>query len=1325
MKGKSLFLKIAFASFLVIIVGLLALVNVNMDSSIQETRNLVQAADDDKGGDEDKKTEDKKIKQSYASKLFDASKSKNQSLMYFDKQTNSGAPTVESIIKDKTKGGNGEAYAAFLKTQNKWNLYNTYTSQLDTGTGVIGAIIKWTVGGTLLLCLYIMDAIDGFIKILAELLDYLNIFKYMSDGSGNIPESNPFHVLQPIVDIYKGISVFAKLFIALSLGFVLFMIGLGIGPTRRSKGSYFGRKVGKLLLGLASLALLPFILSAYFGLISDIFTSGGNFAKSSINSKPADYIVDNRSYIDASLTAVKNEKNNGALNDGYVLNHDNYPTTDKEIKNQVPTPSFINYLNTGESGSNTKEKTPDGKTLLIKWISSDTMTANDIDSIYSLSDKDGKGWKFWNNDEKRSFAFKLAPEADGVKTFDGKDIISLDLNDVSIQTASLAGNTGLGVFLNGIKMSVNIIGTTLVVLVLFFSVIRSLIKSFSLFITNLAISGFAVPTAILATVSVMVMLLVSIVTAGIFVALYSQLVDAIDELVSDALNKNFDFGGGIAKQTILTGLAVLVQWIAALFVFKGRGAITTSIEQFFGRLMDRMGMQLGLQSTGGAGDPREALGEMAAADKAGSSGFENQLSKPLDKGKEALESLPETAKGLAGSAAKSGLDKLRGNGDDDNSLNGNISSEESVDGDEQGESVEKSLEDGLNAMGAYTERGLNNNLDDQDSSISDAISANDDLKQAEDDLQDAKDNYEALERAGASPETLADAQKDIDNAQANYDNALGNSQEAARNMAGTGVTAEGIANAKEQSARDFAKASTDVQNAQQELDDLQGQRQQLEKAGASQNELENMDDKIANAQERVNGAKDRQQLAEDAYRSNVGNLEAEKDARNDLLSAQQGERAAQRNLANAERNGNLEHSDKTALRNTAQSMSQNIEGLKSEANEQLSKAESAQGALNYMEDNGGKAFSDSDKNYQSGVISNAGKNIDDLKGQISQANKQGASADVKKGLNTKLQEAQSVKSGAETVMGAIDSGKASQEAIAAQSQIVDSASNTLAQAESQVAQLKQRENAGEMIPREEMNNAQQNLRSASQTKQQASRILSGLHAQSVVGSNEASPQRISEMKASNDNQLRELKGKTGKFEQASKAINEVANGGNINKENTASMMEAQKIAQSQASQRTTAAKDNLDNIQSKLGNLKQQQANGKPVTGDIKRMTASAAQASKQYEKAKGYEDHVKSQGSQIRSAGRKMVENTTAAKDDLAEQQRLKANRKSAHDNILKSGGYTKEQLQTLKDEITSERSNLESNSRGFRNDRKDKLANVQMKLNKSEQLFNSTKDN
>src|SRR5699024_94788 len=157
-------------------VGLLAFINVRLDTTIQDNNKhmsqIVHAADDDKDKDKDKDkdddTKDDKIKQSYASKLFDASKSKNQSLMYYKNQTKAGAPTVESVIDDESENKTGEAYASFLKAQNKWNLYKTYTSQLDTGTGIIRQIIKWLFGGALLICLYLMDAVDGLIKIIGE-----------------------------------------------------------------------------------------------------------------------------------------------------------------------------------------------------------------------------------------------------------------------------------------------------------------------------------------------------------------------------------------------------------------------------------------------------------------------------------------------------------------------------------------------------------------------------------------------------------------------------------------------------------------------------------------------------------------------------------------------------------------------------------------------------------------------------------------------------------------------------------------------------------------------------------------------------------------------------------------------------------------------------------------------------------------------------------------------------------------------------------------------------------------------------------------------------
>ncbi|WP_244051816.1 hypothetical protein, partial [Staphylococcus argenteus] len=142
----------------------------------------VKAADSDNASDENKKTEkDKKTERSYASYLFDKT-DKNQSMMYFNSQTGADVPTVESTINGEVGGNKGTQYAAFLNTLGQWNLYNTYTSQIDAGVGIVGKIIRVLVGVILLICLYIMDAIDGLLQITADLVDYLNVFKYLVDG---------------------------------------------------------------------------------------------------------------------------------------------------------------------------------------------------------------------------------------------------------------------------------------------------------------------------------------------------------------------------------------------------------------------------------------------------------------------------------------------------------------------------------------------------------------------------------------------------------------------------------------------------------------------------------------------------------------------------------------------------------------------------------------------------------------------------------------------------------------------------------------------------------------------------------------------------------------------------------------------------------------------------------------------------------------------------------------------------------------------------------------------------------------------------------------
>lgn len=117
---------------------------------------------------------DKETNRSYASKLFDET-DKNQSMMYFNSQTSSGVPTVESTISKDSGKQNGESYAAFLNTLGKWNIYNTYTSQLDAGVGIVGKIMRGSVGVVILGCLYLMDGLDGLLQITADLVGYLNV----------------------------------------------------------------------------------------------------------------------------------------------------------------------------------------------------------------------------------------------------------------------------------------------------------------------------------------------------------------------------------------------------------------------------------------------------------------------------------------------------------------------------------------------------------------------------------------------------------------------------------------------------------------------------------------------------------------------------------------------------------------------------------------------------------------------------------------------------------------------------------------------------------------------------------------------------------------------------------------------------------------------------------------------------------------------------------------------------------------------------------------------------------------------------------------------
>ncbi|MCD8845179.1 hypothetical protein [Staphylococcus gallinarum] len=1284
---------------------------------------LAANANDDKEKNGDEKG---KSKQSYASLVFDDT-DKNASIMYYKNQTGSGVPTVESVIDKSAGDGEGQKYAAFLQSLNKWNLYKAYTDQKDAGLAIVVAGLKAIFALPLLLCLYLMDGIDGLIKVIGKLVNYLNIFQYLTDSSGNIPTDNPLHVLQPIADLYKQFNIIAKMIIAAMLGWVLFKTATGIGRARNRSG-YLGHGLGKVIASLLAVAFGALIVSSFLGIFSDMMTKDRNVAKDTLNDVPAKHIVDTSAYIDASLSNMKtNEADAKGLNGGYVLLHKDLPKTQKEVKNKIPTAETVKYLNTG---GNSKNKTPDGKALLMKWIGTTTVTSADIDSMYKISKKDKKGDLFgiFGKDEKRSFQFKLAPGKDTVKTFDKKRMISTDLNAVAIQTASMAGNGGAGIFLNGIKMAATIYGTTIVVVVLLFSMIRALVKSTGLFLANVSIASLGSPDALLAILSTGIMLFVSWISALAIMPLYASLTSGIEDNVASAINNNVNMSG-LSKQTIVTFGVVFVQWFAAILALKSRGAVLSSIEDFFKGVIQRMS---GFTENGSKNRGMQALSDMNNADKAGYEGALNKMSEPINRGKEALENAPAVALGKAGDMASGIKDKAKEKAAEGyenaketaSNIKGKFGSKEEVDdADKQGEAINDEVRKGMEQMGKTSNDSIDKNLNNQDEAVDKAIKDQEALNTADQELKDAQDHYDELKANGASPAELAQAQEAVTSAQDKYDRASANAQQSARDMAGTGVSADSISDAKNQSARDFAKASSDVATAERDLKDLQEERNAMVRAGATGDELAGIDNQISNAQDRVESAKDRQELAKQAHQASIGNAQAEKDFRNDLVAARQGEREAVRMLESAKQTGNLSSEQQANLRSKADAISPEFNNLQSQAKSELHDAQTAQGALEFMSQNHNQAFTADDVGNFQKFADSSSEQVQVAKSNLEQAkaNKQPKSEISR--LNEQLMEANRANASAQTVMNAIGSGSANAEAITAQEQIVQTAMEQQKQAQASLQNV-QAQAAGGNVSRSAYNQANNDARIATQNADIARKTLSGLYAMKAAGSNSLTENAMDSAKSDVANQIKQAEAKVSTLGNASKAVENVMMGGPITKESTAQLVEAQQIAQTEAAAKTAQAKSTYDDLSKRLVSLKSQLANGKPVSGEVKRMQTNVEQAEKVLTNAENKERSIRQTGSTFRKTGRTILSNIEKAETEVENKKVTSQRRDKAYNNVLKTGGYTTEQLSQFKDNISNDRQNFKQNGRIFKRERGQRLNNINDKFRKAEDIMKSGQD-
>lgn len=1259
----------------------------------------------------------RKSKKSYASTLFDAT-SKNQSLLYYNSQTGSGASTVESIINQKN--GKGTEYAAFLQAMNKWNLYHVYTNQKDVGVGTVtGGIVK-IYGGLLTLCLYLMDGLDGIVKIFGHLFEYLNIFKYIADDNGNIPKDNPFVILQPILDVFKALGTTAKIVISMALGILFFMVAIGIGKAQ-SRSKIFGKGIGKILLSIMSLVLTPVILAAFFTSMSETLSDNGDVAKNTVNDIPGRSIVNDLGWIDNSLTKTKGKSNEEATNEGFVLLHDGFPKKESEVKNKIPTAEFVEQLNTGGD----EKKKLDGKDLLAKWTSTDTMSATDIKSMYGIDKQDREGpGGLLGNDEKRAFQFQLAPGSNTVKAFGGKDIVSLDLNDVSVETATLAGNTTFGQVLNGIDMGVTIVGTTFVLIVLYLSMFASFIRSIWESATHWILSNFLSISALAGTAVVIAMMLVSVGSVMLLAPLFNSIIKATNSVVDDFINDYISIGG-IGKQVLSTLITSLVMAVAIFITIKCRKAILGIAQDFFNRILSKL--QMTQRSASGKMNPaHNSLNKMADDGMYGLDAAENSMARPLGQARDKMGGYVDDAKGLfsdksneIGEGLKNRVSDAYDTAKDKVSdFAGSFKGEsEPEDSETQGEAIDDEIQEGLNGLSS---NDMSGNLENQGASVDDAIDSNTELNSADKELQNAQNHLDDLKKNGASQADIEEAERAVDQAQSRYNDAMVDNQNAARGMARSGASAEDVALAQQESANDYSQASNDIKEAERDLASLQTERQQMVDLGATPSELRGIDTKIGQAEDKLESAKSKQSLAKEAYDANVGNGQVAKDTRNDVLASEQAERAAARSVQNATEHGDLSSKDYNKFKGSASNLASDMDYMIKESDNQIRNLESQQGALEYMKNNGGMAFAESDIKAQSAMLEQTDNDISTMQKEYDSLKASKASKPQLSKIDSKINEAKAQKAQMQTVMKSMDTGQISESAFNAQEQFVDQAYNNKEKAEQQLVEVQKRVNDGQIVGRSAMNEAKENSRVANASYTQATRTLKGLEAQKVAGGNKLSSDYIANKQEVNEGKLNAAKAKHDTLKSGNEVAETLSKGGLSNIQGAAKLAQAQKVIHESATKGKESAVKQYESMSQKVESLKAQEARGMPVTAQVNRMQSGLKQAEKQMNNATEHEKFIRKQGSDIRTTGKTMQQNIKSAKKGLQEAKEAKGKRQSVYDNVLKSGGYTKDQLDKYRSNIDTETSTLEDDRLKLKRNRREKVQNIDKARERTKKLMN-----
>lgn len=1352
--------------------------------------------------DEDKKG-DTKTTVSYASKVFDKT-DKNASKLYYNDQIVNGnntlhVDTVQSII-DKEKKGEGEKYAAFLQSMNKWNFYKTYSTQTDILLSYLLMLFKSVAGFIILLCLVIAYMITAIMTWFAKLMDWLNIFKFMENGVSN---SNPLHaIINPIVDIMHSLGYIGLVIVTLLLGVTLAMFVMGIGRASQ-RAQYLGRNGIKILASIVAIVVLPFMLAAFLSSYANMVkdAGSGDAIRGQITNIPKNYIVNTEGYIHGSLDGAssralqegnKDKAKNILTNGGYVLDRvDGLPKGEIEVTKNMPNSEFVKNINKigdqadqyQSNDSNAKETS--SVNLVLKWMANSKLTPADIDSQHSVSNED-KGKKKDENavvgafkdfgamvkglfgsekaDQKRLFQFKLAPGKESVKVFDGKRPLSGDLNEVSVQAASVAGNSGPGTVARTAEMVLSMLAVTTFVTVLLYAVISAVIKSISLFMANISIATFGSVAGLAGVVMTATMLLVSTVSAFFLITIVGSAVSDVSNAIAETSKSVFPNVNGTTKQVGSSMLTVVILWLLVWFLLKARRAIVTTVEGFFKRILDAMGLQAGQPGTAGAG-AHNALNDMSHAERDGAfapehlkdiakdgiDGYNDRMKHNRDTGNLSDSKFANFKDGLQG--AKEGMaGSLAGKLDEAYSAsqrNGMPS---------VGAGLAKKASDRLNKAAHDVDENGENEFTDQENATDRLDDARDEYNKADRALADAQEDLANMEAEGANAEDIDAQRAKVAEAEADLENAENNLDNAAKDVADSGATATMQEAEEAKMAEAIRDADRIARDAEQAVTDAEAEYAEMEANGATESELADKKAEIEQLKQNAEHARQYANDLKDAGSGEVHDAAGIQEAVDEKSNADAQTTAAEQELERIKETGGLTDDQLGRAKNTAKAMDNSLSEAQASAQSKATTEQEKLDGMKHIQSNGGKAFSDQDIEQQGQSIKamhgqlanaeakakrleNSGFSQADIKAQqniakaenakLSQLRSSGAQQEtieaqekiasaastkaqqmesgqgLKQAIQEQTTQVESLKSGIKAqnqIKDAMSSGRVNQSTVASGESIYSNAKQARQIAETKLDNINARHEAGETVSRTELANAQQEVQQATQQEQQAKQVLTGLKAQHATGG-AVSEQGIRQQAVKTDQAHQNLE----KIKEARQNLGEVIQGQGLTQQGVASMAAANQIVQDNAKRNVQNKQQAYADSSKAVQRAESQAKAGRISATELGRIKKRHELRGSELQEAQQHATSVVKEGRGIGQIGdfiNKNIEAQEANVEKAKNNQNTYSKRMSA---VAQRGGLGKRSAKGIRANINQERDKFRSRPNTYANSLRSSAARAQ----------------